>query len=124
MSQKKFTGLIEAFIDFCNAMESSIVNLRRQLKPLIETKLKVQIPEDRFSCLVWKDEEGARIGVYQIAADNKNDLEKWNNAYNILKINNALISTRFREDSYQYAYWIYDKMPYKIFRQVLKEEAR
>ncbi|TRZ48411.1 MAG: hypothetical protein D4S01_10340 [Dehalococcoidia bacterium] len=51
MNKRTLNGVVEGLVDFCSSQESSIVNLRRQLKSLTETELKAQIPEDRFNCL-------------------------------------------------------------------------
>jgi hypothetical protein len=86
--------------------------------------MKASIAENRFTVLAWKIEEGSVLKRYQIAVDNQNDPQKWNHAFNILKANGAVIGKRFHEESYQYSYWLYDKMPYKIFRQRLTEAQK
>jgi hypothetical protein len=71
--------------------------------------------------LIWKPETGAKLGEYEISLIQSNDTDKWNKAYNFLLNEQSTISNRFHEESYQFSYWLYSKMDYKIFRQKLKE---
>jgi hypothetical protein len=122
MSEKKFNNLIEAFVDFSNALESSVVNLRRQLKSLAETELKAQIPEDRFKVLKWENEKGAKLGEFQVAYKKHNLADRWQHVFNILKANNSHIADPFHEEDYEFRYWIYpEKYQDRIYRKKLAE---
>jgi len=122
MSEKSLSELAEALTDFCNALESLAVNLRRQIQALTKTEAKATIPEERFNILKWQDEKGERLGDYQVAYRNHSLPENWDHAFKILKANSSLIANRFHEPNYVYAYWIYpDKYPDRIFRKKLEE---
>lgn len=122
MSEKKITELAESLLDFCNALESLAVNLRRQISELTKTEAKVTVPEERFNVLKWQDEQCSRLGNYQVAYQSHNLPENWSHAFNILKANSSLIANRFHEANYVYAYWIYlEKYEDRIFRKKLEE---
>jgi hypothetical protein len=122
MSEKEFSELVESLVDFCNGLESLVVNARREIKELIKTEANRQISEDSFSILSWQDEKGSRLGCYQVAYKNMNLPEKWLHCFNILKANSSLISNPFTEQGYVHRYWIYpDKYSDRIFRKKISE---
>jgi len=126
MSDEK---IIDALLIFCDGVEAQIVTLRRELKKLQQPKETASheeaIPKTIFSNLNWNDEIGQKLGPYQIAVDNQNDPQKWQHAFNILQANNATIFNRFHKNAYKDSYWLYtERMPYKIFRQKLKEASQ
>ena len=117
--------LAESLIDFCNALESLAVNLRRQIQTITKTEVKATLSEDTFSILKWDNEKGERLGDFQVAYKQQNIPEKWQHCFNILKANNSLIANRFHEQGYVHAYWIFpDKYPDRIFRKRLEKEAK
>ena len=123
MNEQSFNDLVKGLVDFCSSQESSIVNLRRQLKSLTETELKAQISEDRFNCLRWEDEKHIKQGDVQVAYERKNFLNKWSHAFNILFANNSLITNPFHEEGYRFRYWIHpEKYQDRIFRKKLTNE--
>ena len=125
MSEKKLHAMVESIIDFCNASESALFNLKRQIKALTETELKARIPEDRFNVLRWEDEKGARLGDFQVAYRKHNLADRWQHAFNILKANNSLIAQPFHEEGYEFRYWIYpEKYQDQIFRKKLVESTQ
>jgi len=122
MSEKLLNDLIESLIDFCNAQESSVVNLRRQIVLLSKNQLRARISEEDFNILKWENEKGAKLGDFQAAYKKHNLPDKWHHAYNILKVNTSLISNPFKEEGYVYRYWIYpEKYNDKIFRKKMDE---
>jgi hypothetical protein len=124
MNEKAFNDLVEDLVDFCNAVESAVVNLRRQLKPFTETEPKVRILEDRFNVLKWEDEKGARLGIYQVAYKKHNLADSWQHVFNILKANNSLIADPFHGKGYRFRYWIYpEKYHDRIYRKKLTESS-
>ena len=114
--------LAESLIDFCNALESLAVNLRRQIQTIAKTESKAVLPEDMFHILKWVDEKGVRLGEFQVAYKNMNLVNEWLRCFNILKANSSVINNSFREEGYVYRYWIYpDKYSDRIFRKKLSE---
>ena len=91
MSSEDLKILAEDIVDFCNALESACVKLRRQIEKSLGPKLSL-VSEVAFTCLKWEDEKGTRLGNYQVAHKNSNLPEKWLHAYRILEANNAIIS--------------------------------
>jgi hypothetical protein len=80
------------------------------------------LSEETFNVLKWQSEKGARIGDFEVAYKSQNALDNWQHAYNILKVNNAVIGNPFHEDGYVYRYWIYEKYDDRIFRKKLSEK--
>jgi hypothetical protein len=120
LSSEDLKIFVEDFVDFLDSLEASIVKLRRQIEKLFGVKPK--IPEETFSILKWDDEKGERLGDFQAAYKNKNVLESWQYAYNILKQANAVIGNPFHFEGYQYRYWIFpEKYEDRIFRKKLGE---
>jgi hypothetical protein len=114
--------IAEALTDFCNALESLAVNLRRQIQAITKIEVKVKISEERFNVLKWQDEKGERLGDFQAAYRSHNLPENWDHAWNILKRNNSLIANPFHEEGYEFRYWIYpEKYKDRIFRKKLSE---
>jgi hypothetical protein len=114
----------EDFVDFLEGLEASIVKMKMQIAKLVgsEAKPKAKISEETFSILKWDNEKGERLGDFQAAYKNKNVLENWQHAFNILKQANAVIGNPFHMEGYQYRYWIYpEKYEDRIFRKKLNE---
>jgi hypothetical protein len=120
--------LVDALLLYLDAQENAISVLRYSLKEIAaetpQPQPETTINEDRFKGLAWRDENGAKLGAYQVALIQDNDEQAWRHAYNILQANGATISNRFHEQGYAFSYWLYDKMDYKIFRQKLKEASQ
>jgi len=124
LSSEDLKVFVEDFVDFLDSLEASIVKLRRQIERLFG-EVKAKVPEETFSILKWDDEKGERLGDFQAAYKNKNVLENWQHAYNILKQANAVIGNPFHLEGYQYRYWIYpEKYGDRIFRKKLGEANR
>lgn len=122
MSEETLNDLVESLIDFCNAQESSVVSLRRQIQALTKAEAKATVSEKRFNVLKWRNEKGERLGDYQVAYQSHNLPESWSHAFNILKVNICLIANPFHEEGYAYRYWIYpEKYKDRIFRKKLGE---
>ena len=124
-------NIADALLIFCDGLEAQIVTLRRELKKLgnLEQKqdssqTQVSFTEDRFNSLTWKDENGVKLGPYQIALIQNNNECNWNHVYNFLKNKSTTIGNRFHKETYQHSYWLYDKMDYKIFRQKLRDPKK
>jgi len=83
-----------------------------------ETRQTVAVKEETFTMLKFENQEGAKIGSYQVAYEKNNIPEKFNTAHNILQQSNATINGRYRGQAYVYSYWLYGQG--KIYRQKLK----
>ena len=115
--------LAEEIVVFCEGLEALAVKLKVQVEKIFgEAKSKAKIPEETFNTLKWDNEKGEKLGDFQAAYKNKNVLENWQHAYNILKQANAVIGNPFHMEGYQYRYWIYpEKYEDRIFRKKLNE---
>jgi hypothetical protein len=123
--EEDFAIFLQDFCDFLNDLEASIIRLKQQIIKLVGAEEKPKIPEETFSILKWDDEKGERLGNFQTAYKNKNILENWQHAFNILKQNNAVIGNPFHLEGYQYRYWVYpEKYEDRIFRKKLSEVSK
>ena len=85
------------------------------------SKTPAAVQEITFSTLKFEAQQGARLGEFEIAYKQNNLPDKWQSAYNILRINNSTIKNRYHGDTYQYSYWLYGED--KIYRQKLKPKT-
>jgi hypothetical protein len=76
------------------------------------------VNEDNFTTLKFEPQEGTKLGDYEVTYKQNNLPDKWQPAYNILRINNSVINDRYHGEGYQYSYWLYGEG--KIYRQKLK----
>jgi hypothetical protein len=91
-----------------------------KLAPPGAKQTSAAVKEETFNILKWDPQEGAKIGAYDVAYKATNLPDKWNQAYNILRQNNAVINARYHGEGYVYAYWLYGED--KIYRQKLKQK--
>mgnify|MGYP007061395292 FL=1 len=85
------------------------------------SKTPAAVQEITFSTLKFEAQQGARLGEFEIAYKQNNLPDKWQSAYNILRINNSTIKDRYHGETYQYSYWLYGED--KIYRQKLKPKT-
>jgi len=87
-----------------------------------ETESKVAVKEKIFTNLLgWEKSQGTRLGEFEFTSRKaNNNSDAFNHAYNILKANNAAISSRFHGEEFQHSYWLYEQKPDVIYRQILK----
>jgi hypothetical protein len=78
------------------------------------------VNEINFSTLKFEQQQGQKLGDFEIANKTSNLQDKWQPAYNILKSSNATIKDRYHGDDYLYSYWLYGED--KIYRQKLKQK--
>jgi len=111
--------LSEAVVDFANALEAACVQLKRYIG---ESK-GVGAKEESFTGLLgWKQSQGNRLGAFEFTTQKaNNNSDAFARAYNILKVNNASISSRFHDKGWQFSYWLYSEKTDTIYRQVLKK---
>lgn len=107
--------ILEIMVDFANALEAAVVDLKRRIAEIIGAKNEVAVQETTFTTLKFEPQEGARIGSYEVAYKRNNIPEKFTHAYNILRKNNAIISNRYYGNGYIYSYWLFGED--RIFRQ-------
>ncbi len=84
-------------------------------KPEPKQPVTQEIP---FNLLTWETIEGAKLGSFEKAYKDKNDLMKWQSAFNVLNVNKATIENRYHQTGFQYSYWLFNQI---MFRQKLKE---
>lgn len=91
------------------------------LEKLAPTEIKqaAAVKEETFTILTFEKQQGAKIGEYEVAYKQNNPADKWNQAYNILRQNNAVINSRYQGSAYQFSYWLYGNE--KIYRQKLEQ---
>jgi len=97
------TDAIDAYINFLG-------------KPIGTTSF---VEEETFTILKFEKQQGAKIGEYEVAYIPSNLADKWVQAYNILRQNNATINNRYYGENYVHNYWLYDED--KIYRQKLRK---
>lgn len=107
--------VLEAFLDFLDAVEAGIANARRTIS---QVKGVTAVKEETFHILKWEKKEGSRIGEFEVAYKKNNLADKWGPAYNILRKNNAAINNRHYGDGYLHTYWLYGEG--RIYRQKRK----
>lgn len=107
-------------MDFANALEAACV----QLKRYIAQEQGVGVKEETFTTLLaWEKTRGNRLGEFEFTSRKaNNNSDSFNHAYNILKVNNAFINSRFHDKGYEFSYWVYDKNPDIIYRQILSKK--
>jgi hypothetical protein len=86
-----------------------------------ETKQTAAVKEETFTTLTFEKQKGAKIGEYEVACKPNNLANKWIQACNILRQNNATINDRYYGESYVHNYWLYGED--KIYRQKLKPKS-
>jgi hypothetical protein len=90
-----------------------------------EVKMKKQVAvvqEVTFTTLRFEEQQGAKLGSFEVAHKQNNLPDKWQSACNILRANNATIKERYHGEGYQYSYWLYGED--KIYRQKLKPKTQ
>lgn len=80
------------------------------------------LPESNFSTLKFEPQRGVKLGDFEVAHKAANLENKWSNAYNILRVNNSTIESRYHGKDYQYSYWLFGSD--KIYRQKLTPNVR
>lgn len=81
----------------------------------------VAVAEINFTILRFEKQQSLKLGEYEIAYKQNNLDDKWRQAYNILRNNNATIKDRYQGEGYQYSYWLYGED--KIYRQKIKPKT-
>jgi len=79
------------------------------------------VKEATFTTLKFEPKKGERLTDFEVA-DKKNNLpDKFQQAYAILRQNNAVINSRYSGPDYEYSYWLYGED--RIFRQKRKPQT-
>lgn len=79
-----------------------------------EVKREQAVTEDVFNCLTYEEQQGAKLGIFETASQDKNDQAKFKVAFDILTKANATIQDRYHGRDYQHTYWTFNQ---KIYRQ-------
>jgi len=112
--------VLEILIDMANGLEALAVNVKHRIGELTGVKEAPTVKEEIFICLKFEPQQGAKIGQYEVAYKANNIEDKWTQAFNILRQNNATINSRYHGQGYQFSYWLYGEG--KIYRQKLKQK--
>jgi len=110
--------ILEIIVDYANAQEAAVVDLKHRIAELVGVKEAIAVKEITFTILKFEKQQGTRIGEYEVAYKTNNIEDKWVQAYNILRRNNATIGNRYYGEGYVHGYWLYGEG--KIYRQKLK----
>ena len=105
-------------LNLVSAIESACFDFKQRIiqKHDISDQEALAVSENNFN-LNFTEVTSPKLGIFEIAEEKDNSTEKWTRAHNILKQNNATISTRYHENNYNFSYWLYND---KIYRQKLK----
>jgi phosphoribosylformylglycinamidine (FGAM) synthase PurS component len=107
-------------LDLVSAIESACFDFKQRItqKHDISDQEGLAVSEANFN-LNYTEVTSPKLGTFEIAEEKANPTEKWTRAHNILKQNNATISTRYHGTNYTFSYWLYNG---KIYRQELKRQ--
>ena len=105
----------EAVADFCTAVESACVNLKRYVSGIygVTTKEIIAAKEETFNSLRYEKQHGDKLGDFEVAYKRHNIPEKFSPAFGILNVNNSTIQKRYSGSGYEYSYWIYGDNVYR-----------
>lgn len=108
--------IFEPLLHLVNGLEALSVQFKHEVgrgRGLSHAK------EETFTLLNWEQQEGSKLGAYEVAYKTNNLPDKWISASNILRQNNATINDRYHEEGYVFSYWLYGQD--KIYRQKLRQ---
>jgi len=105
-------------LNLVSAIESACFDFKQRItqKHDISNQEASAVSEANFN-LNYTEVTSPKLGIFEIAEEKDNPKEKWTRALNILKQNNATISTRYHGNNYNFSYWLYND---RIYRQKLK----
>jgi hypothetical protein len=83
-------------------------------------KAEMKVPEATFTTLKFEAQQGAKLGVYEVAYAPNNKAETFKKAFGVLHEAKATIRDRYHGKGYVFSYWLYGES--KIYRQKLKGE--
>jgi len=115
---KKLGEALARLRDGLRGLQPAIEAIDGFLSYLGESMEPTAVKEETFTILKFEKQTGSRLGEYEVAYKANNLEDKWNQAYNVLRQNNATINNRYYGDSYAFGYWLYGKN--RIYRQKLK----
>jgi hypothetical protein len=101
-----------------NKVNNKITDLTLKLIGRPFTQKTPDIPESTFSNLNYEKKTSDRMGAFEVAEKEKNGPQKFAEALDILKQNNAEIDNRFHPEGYIFAYWEFRG---RIYRAKLKQ---
>lgn len=88
-----------------------------------DEKEQAAIPEQIFLWLTWVVQTSEKLGDFEVAYQAQHLQKEWQFAYGILERNRATIEHRYHPTKdYVHAYWLYEKLPDRIYRRKLRKE--
>ena len=111
-------------IDLVTAIESACFDFKQRIaqKHGITDKEAPVVSEVNFN-LNFTEVHTPKLGTFEVTEEKVNPPKKWIRALNILKQNNATISSRYHGEGYVYSYWLYGENHDRIYRQKLKQRG-
>jgi hypothetical protein len=105
-------------VDFVTAIESACFDFKQRIaqKHGVADQEGSIVSEINFN-LNFSEFNTQKLGTFEVAEEKDNTKDGWSRAFNILKQDNATISSRYHSKDYLFSYWLYNG---KIYRQKLK----
>jgi hypothetical protein len=116
--------VLEVISNFANSLEATSVKVKQDIAELVSVEsskreaVGVAVREETFTVLRFEPQKGEHLGDFEVAYKAGNLPDKWVHAFNVLRQNNSVISSRYHGEGYVYSYWLYGE--WKIYRQRLK----
>lgn len=122
-SSKTLEALLFAITDFANALESAVVNLRKNLKDL--PKLPEEKPAKVYDKLPWEHREGSRGPFQTINKRSCGNSDLYRHLFNVVKVN-TVNTGKFAHKIGEWLYWIDTRDtptdPTAIYRRKKKQQ--
>lgn len=105
----------EALLNFADALENAALVLKQSIGKELKTP---QVSEGPFLTLKYEKRTGNRLKDFEVATKTLNSgSADFDRCLSILKRNNTTIQNRFKDQGWQFSYWVYQDA---IYRQALK----
>ena len=111
-------------LDLVTAIETACFDFKKRIAQKHGVAEETPAASEINFNLNYTERNTQKLGTFEVAEEKDNPKEKWTRALNILKQNNATISTRYHGEDYNYSYWLYNKNLDRIYRQKLKNEDK
>jgi hypothetical protein len=119
---EKEERILEALQLFSTALENAVQILKQELANLDKKQVPAPAPsgltEECFSLLKWDPGKGEKLGEFETAFRNSNNIGAWTHAFKVLKANAATIQNHLSPEGFSHYYWLYlEKYEDRIFRK-------
>lgn len=111
--------MLKLLSDFATAIENAALQLKQGIGKMVE--VEVTISEIPFLNLRWEKSRGAILKEYEFTSKVANSgSDDYYHCLKVLKVNKATINNRFHCKGWKYSYWLYNKKPDVIYRQLFE----